>query len=210
MTANRGKNAAGKPAATRRRGTARDRIMAAALDAFVTGEGDFEIGAVAERAGVSVGLAYHYFGSKAGLLSALITDFYNRHDAVANQRLDRTLPWPRREHTRLKASIDFMYADPAAPIIMGRLSGNVALIAEEAMRREAMVKLAARNVADGQWSGHIDAGIDPAIAGAAIIGGIRQAVAIALASPTPPKPERLLQQLWAFIAGGLSLPPDHE
>jgi len=81
---------------------ARDRIVAAALKALVEGDGEFEIGDVARRAKVSVGLAYHYFGSKAGLIAVLITDFHNRHEAVVNQSFDKSLPWPVREKARLK------------------------------------------------------------------------------------------------------------
>src|SRR5712692_1976900 len=67
---------------------ARTRIVAAALKELVDGDGDFEIGDVARRARVSVGLAYHYFGSKAGLISALIKDFHDRHEAVVDQHFD--------------------------------------------------------------------------------------------------------------------------
>ena len=76
-----------KKPASKRGDAARARIVTAALKALVEGDGEFEIGDVARRAKVSVGLAYHYFGSKAGLISVLITDFHNRHEAVVNQRL---------------------------------------------------------------------------------------------------------------------------
>lgn len=189
----------------RRRGEARQRLLAALTDALVAGQGDFEVADVARRAGVSVGLAYHHFGSKAGLLAALIDDFHDRHDAVANQRLDGSLPWARRERTRLEASVGFMYDDPLAPVLMGRLAGSAEAMAVEGARRRAMVELAAHNIAHGQRMGFIAAAIDPVIAGAAIIGGIRQAVAIAMASPTPPPREKVVDQIWAFIAGGLGL-----
>jgi len=202
------RGAVGAAKAVGRSVNTRERMMAAAATALVEGDGDFEISDIARHAKVSVGLAYHHFGSKAGLLSALITDFYNRHDAVANQHLDRSSPWPIREHARLKASVEFMYADALAPIIVGRLGGNSEVVSLEASHRSALVQLAARNIADGQKRGQIDKKIDPTIAAAAIIGGIRQAVAIALASSKPPSPERLVKQLWAFVAGGLSLAPD--
>src|SRR5579864_4801506 len=113
-----------KMPAGNRQNDARERIVAAALKELVEGDGDFEIGDVARRARVSVGLAYHYFGSKAGLISVLITDFHDRHEAVINQRFDKSLPWPMREKARLKASIDFMYVDPVAPVMMGKLSSS--------------------------------------------------------------------------------------
>ena len=184
---------------------ARTRIVAAALKELVDGDGDFEMGDVARRARVSVGLAYHYFGSKAGLISALIKDFHDRHEAVVNQHFDRSLPWPVREKARLKASIDFLYADPVAPVVMGKLSSSAAVIAIDTGRRSAVAEMAARNIAQGQRNGFIAAAIDPGVAGAAIVGGVNQAVAQAISARKRPDPVHLAEQLWGFIAGGLSL-----
>ncbi len=184
---------------------ARARIVAAALEALVEGDGEFEIGDVARRAKVSVGLAYHYFGSKAGLISVLITDFHNRHEAVVNQSFDKSLPWPVREKARLKASIEFLYSDPVTPVMMGKLSSSAEVIAIDTGRRAAVVEMAALNVAQGQRRGFIAADIDPNVAAAAIIGGINQAVAQAISSRRRPASDQLAERLWSFIAGGLSL-----
>jgi AcrR family transcriptional regulator len=196
----------GKHTGTRSRANgARARILAAALKELVAGDGDFEIGDMARRAKVSVGLAYHYFGSKAGLISVLITEFHNRQEAVVNQSFDPSLPWPVREKARLKASIEFMYADPVAPVMMGKLRSSAEVIAIDTGWRSAVVEMAARNVAQGQRRGFIAADIDPDVAGAAIIGGVSQAVARAIASRQRPDPGQLADRLWSFIAGGLSL-----
>jgi AcrR family transcriptional regulator len=184
---------------------ARTRIVAAALRELVDGDGDFEIGDVARRARVSVGLAYHYFGSKAGLISSLIEDFHDRHEAVVNQHFDSSLPWPVREKARLKASIDFLYADPVAPVVMGKLSSSAAVIAIDTGRRSAVVEMAARNIAQGQRNGFIATAIDSGVVGAAIVGGVNQAVAQAISARKRPDPDHLAEQLWGFIAGGLSL-----
>jgi len=202
-----GKNTGKNTGTYRGENGARARIVAAALEELVAGDGDFEIGDVARRAKVSVGLAYHYFGSKAGLISVLITDFHNRHEAVVNQSFGKLLPWPVREKARLKASIDFMYADPVAPVMMGKLSSSAEVIAIDTGRRSAVVEMAARNVAQGQRRGFIAADIDPDVAGAAIIGGVNQAVARAISSRRRPDPDQLADRLWSFIAGGLSLGP---
>ena len=193
-----------KPVSRRGEG-ARDRIVAAALKALVEGDGEFEIGDVARRAKVSVGLAYHYFGSKAGLIAVLITDFHNRHEAVVNQSFDQSLPWPVREKARLKVNIEFLYSDPVAPVMMGKLGSSAEVNAIDTGRRAAMVDMAARNIAQGQRRGFIAADIDAKIAAAAIIGGINQAVAQAIALRKRPAADRLTAQLWNFIAGGLSL-----
>lgn len=185
----------------------RARILNAAMDAFVSGEGSIEMNDVAKRADVSAGLAYHYFGSKAGLLSAVVSDFYDRYDAVANQRFDDTPLWTEREFRRLNAAIAFLYHDPVAPIMLGKLSGSAEVVAAEAARRESMIEMAAFNLSRAQESGDIPADINPGIAAATIVGGVRQATSKALASPEPPNPDKLALHLWSFISGALRLPP---
>ena len=184
---------------------ARERIVAAAMKELIDGEGDFEIADVARRAAVSVGLAYHYFGSKAGLIAVLITDFHDRHKAVIDHSVDMSLPWPVREKARLKASIDFLYADPATHLIVGKLGSSAEVIAIDTGRRAHTIELAARNIANGQQQGYISRQIDPDVAGAAIVGGINQAVAHALSSRKRPSAAQLTERLWTFITGGLLL-----
>ena len=186
-------------------GSARERIVAAALKELIDGEGDFEIADVARRAGVSVGLAYHYFGSKAGLIAVLITDFHDRHRAVVDHAVDKSLPWPIRESARLKASVDFLYADPATHLIMGKLNSSAEVIAIDTGRRAERIETAARNIANGQKQGYISRQIDPVVAGAAIVGGINQAVAHALSSHQRPSAAQLTERLWTFISGALLL-----
>jgi len=184
---------------------ARARIVAAAMKELIDGDGDFEIADVARRADVSVGLAYHYFGSKAGLIAVLITDFHHRHEAVVNHSVDKSLPWPIREKARLKASVDFLYTDPATHLIMGKLNSSAEVIAIDTGRRARTIELAARNIADGQQQGHISRQIDPGVAGAAIVGGVNQAVAHALSSRKRPSSGQLTERLWTFITCGLLL-----
>jgi len=186
-------------------GSARERIVAAAVRELIDGDGDFEIADVARRAGVSVGLAYHYFGSKAGLVAVLITDFHDRHQTLVDHSVDKSLPWPVRERLRLKASIDFLYADPFTHLMTGKLNSSAEVIAIDTGRRAQRIELAARNIANGQKQGHISAKIDPVVAGAAIVGGINQAVAYALSSRKRPTAGELTERLWTFISGAVSL-----
>jgi AcrR family transcriptional regulator len=189
-------------------GGARERIVAAAIRELIDGDGDFEVADVARRAGVSVGLAYHYFGSKAGLIAVLITDFHDRHRTVVDHSVDKALPWPVRERMRLKASIDFLYADPFTHLMMGKLNSSAEVIAIDTGRRAERIDLAARNIANGQKQGYISVKIDPVVAGAAIVGGINQVVAHALSSPKRPSAGELTERLWTFISGAVSLTQD--
>ena len=51
------------------------RLIRAAQEELIQGRGLLEMQAVAKRAKVSVGLAYHHFGSKAGLIAAVVEAF---------------------------------------------------------------------------------------------------------------------------------------
>lgn len=181
-------------------------IMNAAAACLIAGDGDFEMSEVARKAGVSEGLAYHYFGSKAGLLSALVEDFYDRYSAISNKRYDRDIPWAAREKTRLKAVIDFLYSDPLADVILGKMGRTAQVANVEAARHHEMIELAGRNIRDGIERGQISAAVDPNIAGAAVTGAIRQAFNYVMAAKKRPSPKALTEQIWKLIAGALDLP----
>ena len=75
--------------------------------------------AVSKRAQVSVGLAYRHFGSKAGLIAAVVEAFYSRLDEAAFKQTK--LPseaWADREKRRIAAYIGFHYDRPFAPLMI--------------------------------------------------------------------------------------------
>lgn len=183
----------------------RTRLIAAAADALIEGQGDFEMGQLAQRAGVSNGLPYHYFGSKAGALSAVIDDFYDRYYAVVNQDLDGDAPWPEREFQRLQSWIAFLYDEPLAPIVLGNMGRTAQVAGLETLRQDQLVGLARRNIEAGQRDGEISDSIDAGIAAAAIIGAIRHAASQAFAEAKRPSPQLVTDQLWALISGALGL-----
>ena len=183
----------------------RSRLVAAASEALLAGGGDFEMSEVARRAGVSSGLPYHYFASKAGALSAVVDDFYDRYYAVVNRPLDGSRAWPEREFERLQGWLGFLYRDPLAPVVLGMM-GRTAQVAElETARQDELIALARRNIELGQKAGDIPRAIDAGIAAAAIIGAIRQAASQAFQSSARPEPSVLTAQLWGLIAGALGL-----
>jgi len=173
-----------------------------------TATADFEIGDLARRARVS-SPRLSLFRIQGRFDLGADQDFHDRHEAVVNQHFDRSLPLAGAgKKARLKASIDFLYADPVAPVVMGKLSSRAAVIALDTGRRSAVAEMAARNIAQGQRNGFIATAIDPIVAGAAIVGGVNQAVAQAISARARPDPDHLAEQLWGFIAGGLSLSPE--
>ena len=184
----------------------RARLVAAASEALLAGGGDFEMSQVARLAGVSDGLPYHYFGTKAGAVSAVIDAFYDRYYAVVNQPLDGSRPWADRELERLQAWLGFLYSDPLAPVVLGKMGRTVQVASLESARQDELIALARRNIELGQKAGDISEVIDAGIAAAAIIGAIRHAASQAFQDPKPPPPSVLIAQLWGLIAGGLGIP----
>lgn len=183
------------------------RIIEAASAALIEGDGSIEMGDVAKKAGVSVGLAYHYYGSKAGMLVAVTKEFYERYLSIANKRYDRDIPWEVREKERLAACIDFLYTDPLAPIVLGKMAQSTEVIDVENEGQADLVALAAKNIGDGQKRGQIGDHIDAELAGAAIMGAMRQTVAHVMKSDTRPDADKVTEQLWFYISGSLGLKP---
>lgn len=181
------------------------RILEAAVKALITGDGSIEMTDVAIGAKVSIGLAYHYYGSKAGLLAAVIKDFHERYYAIVNKRYDGDIPWQVREKTRLSASISFLYCDPLAPIALGKMAQSAEVVAAENTGQYELNTLAAKNILDGQKRGQISKTINPALAGAAIMGAMRQTVTYVMAQENRPEQSEVTEQLWLFISGALGL-----
>ncbi|WP_255268355.1 TetR/AcrR family transcriptional regulator [Actinomadura madurae] len=190
----------GVPPRSTRGVAARQRLLAAAAEEMAA-TGDIEVASVARRAGVSVGLPYRYFGTRSGLLSALITDFYDRLDAAVGLTEFDGDTWQDRERARVHAWVDHLYGDPLAPMVLGRLGGDAETTGIEMQCLQRAIELGARNVARGQRDGDLPGGRDPEMLVAAILGGIHMAVAVALTLDPRPDRERVAAELWAFVAG---------
>ena len=184
---------------------ARQRLLTAAIDELVE-QGDLEVTAVARRAGTSVGLPYRYFGSRSGLLGAVLTDFYDRLDDAVMVRKFPGDHWMDRERARLIAWVHFLYDDPLTPIALGRGTGDgeVAGIAQEHLRRA--IALGTRNMAHGQRNGDVPADRDPALLAAAVLGGVHITVVSALTAEPRPDRQAVIAELWRFIAGAIGRP----
>ena len=184
---------------------ARQRLLTAAIDELVE-QGDLEVAAVARRAGTSVGLPYRYFGSRSGLLGAVLTDFYDRLDDAVMVRKFPGDHWMDRERARLIAWVNFLYDDPLTLIALGRGTGDgqVAGIAQEHLRRA--IALGTRNMAHGQRNGDVPADRDPSLLAAAVLGGVHITVVSALTAEPRPDRQAVIEELWRFIAGAIGRP----
>ncbi|GAB2826608.1 hypothetical protein GCM10022221_25840 [Actinocorallia aurea] len=184
---------------------ARRRILDAAA-AELAAHGDVEVAAVARRAGVSAGLPYRYFGTRGGLLATVVGEFYDRLDAAASVREFPGARWHDRERARVEAWVGHLYDDPLAPAILGRLGHEAAVTDIEVPRRHRAVEMGAANMARGQRDGDLPADRDPELLAAAVLGGVQQAVALALGRTPRPDRARVTAELWAFVTGAVGAP----
>jgi AcrR family transcriptional regulator len=186
--------------------TTREKLVRAAEKELLRSQGHLEMQAVAKRAQVSVGLAYHHFGSKAGLIAAVVEEFYSRLDEVAFN--DTKLPsesWADRERRRIATYIAFHYDHPFAPLVIGALSRAPEVLDVERAFTDRQLAGGARMLEAAQRNGFVPAHIAPHLTIALMIGGIRQALIGALMSEQRPDPEKLTDEIWAFMAGALRL-----
>jgi AcrR family transcriptional regulator len=184
-----------------------ERLIRAAQDELIQGRGLLEMQAVARRAKVSVGLAYHHFGSKAGLIAAVVEGFYRQLEDVAfNPSRLKSSAWAGREKERIEAYIGFHYDHPFAPLVVGALSRAAEVLDVEQAFTKRQLTAGAYNIRAGQRAGVIPAELDPRLTIALMIGGIRQALIGALTRSHRPDPVELTDKIWVFVAGALRLP----
>lgn len=183
----------------------RSLLIKAAADALIAGNGAFELQDIARRAKMSVGLAYHRFGSKAGLIAAVVDHFYDELERAIDLGDFHGKDWAVREHERLSRLINFLYGHKLAVIIISKLARDPEVAVVEAERWSDLITAAARNLIKGQERGQISRTSDAAILAALISGGVRHAVGQALASERRPSPADLTNEIWTFITGGLRL-----
>ena len=144
--------------------------------------GRIEVTAVAERAGVSAGLLYRYFANKDELVTALVDEFYDRYErAVFTEPAPPGVHWSDFEQERINREVAFVFDDPLGRCIVGGPPAEPAAAHADARRLARHIEMAARNIAHGRRRGDIDVSVDPRLAAASIIGGLRSCLAMALA-----------------------------
>jgi AcrR family transcriptional regulator len=186
----------------------RERLLACARDIAIANDGHIEIAWVAEAAGVVPSLVNRYFGSRAGLVSALVHDFFDRlRTDVIDLDLDDQGTWAQHERIRLEKGVQFHYTDPAAVIIYTRLSREPEVALTENRHIESVVKRAAANIRRGQKHGEIPSSVDPELAGAAMFGAMQRVMITALGRTPRPRPERIVDVLWRQVAAAVEINP---
>jgi AcrR family transcriptional regulator len=197
-----------RPVQTARGLESRLRLVAAARDELIERNGLLEVNSVADRAGVSVGLIYRHFASRAGLVSAVVDDFYSRYrtEALETNPLPGG-PFRDRERKRTEVSVAFHYREPLARVLLSKRHLDDEIAVEEARHTAEMIELAASVMALGQRRGEVPRDRDPYFLGAMVIGGMQQVLAVALGS-VPLLPESVTaDRLWVLIAAILGVQP---
>lgn len=194
------------PTTERSRGAAaRDHLLRAAA-AELAETGELEVAAVSRRAGVSTGLPYRYFGTRTGLLIAVLDDFYERLGEAVARRVYDAPTWAERERQRVHDWVTAVYADPLAPLVLGGLVGEGEAAAAGARHLHALVELGARNIAQAQRAGELPADRDPELMAAATLGATTTLLSVALTRTPRPPAEEVIAQLWSAVGGAVGLP----
>lgn len=178
-------------------GRARARLLACAAEELAGRGGDLELRDVTRRAQVSAGLPYRYFGSRAGLLEAVVDDFFDGLDAVALAEPPDD-SWADRERARIEAWVAHLYAHPLAPMMVGSSGADTVVTNRSQARLDRYIDLGTRNIARAQRDGEIPGDVDPELLVAALLGGICTATARALTRTPRPSRRALSEQLWEF------------
>ena len=186
----------------------RERLLACARDIAIANDGHIEIAWVAEAAGVVPSLVNRYFGSRAGLISALLDDFFGRLRAeVLALNLDDQGSWAQHERIRLEKGVHFHYTDPVAVVIYTGLSREPEVALTENRHIETVVKHAAASIRRGQKRGELPSSVDPELAGAAMFGAMQRVMVAALGRTPRPRPERIVEVLWRQVAAAVEIDP---
>lgn len=185
----------------------RQRLLQAAADQLVAGEGAFELSSVATDAGVSVGLCYRYFGSKAGLIAAVVADYFDRFAAVFYVERNPGQDWLEQGRKRTANTVDFFYADPLGRIVLTLLAREPDVVVVQRACMDKLIDGTTTFIKRGKKAGFIPAHVDPELTAAMILGGMLEGLAAGVSRVPRPSRSRLSQQLWAFVGGALQLSP---
>ena len=184
----------------------RQRLLDVARKVALATRGDVELTKVAEAAGVVPSLVHRDFGSKAGLVTALVDDFYDRMQAeVFDVDLDDRGTWAEHERIRLELGVRFHYAEPFAAVIYGALARDPEVARKETARNFIIAERAARSIRKAQRRGELPVGVDARLAGAAMFGAMRMVMVEALTRTPRPSAERVVDFLWRQIAASVGL-----
>ncbi|MEL6187161.1 MAG: TetR/AcrR family transcriptional regulator [Myxococcota bacterium] len=190
----------------------RERLLDAARDLIVAGDGDCAFADVAARAEVSAGAPYRYFPSKSALLVAVVERFFDALEAEAYRPRfeDAAGSWWQGERMRISRYIEVFHTDPLGALVVRGLASDPEVARTVRQRLDKQSRGAARNIRRGQTLGYVAPGLDPALTGALLMGGIYQALAVGLAETRPDRERWLTKEIEGFMAKVVELREDEK
>lgn len=180
----------------------RARLIEAAREELIARDGVLEVDSVAQRAGTSIGLIYRHFESRAGLVSAVVDDFYSRFLAefeAENPVAHGSSADHQRRHT--ESTVRFHYGDPLARVLLR----NLHLDNEVAVAEAAQLDTVIERTADALRTGTLCDYQDSLLVAAMVVGGTRFVLAQCLTRGV--SRETATERLWVFTAGILGINP---
>ncbi len=185
----------------------REKLLQVARKLAIANNGHVELAQIAQQSGVVPGLVHRYFGSKSGLIAALVDDYYDRfHSQVLELYLNDKGDWAVHERLRLKLGVQFHYNEPLAPVLHSTFVRDPVVAKKETERIDGVIELTARGIIRAQKRGELSSAIDPELAGAAMFGAMQLVFAKALDRKSRPSPEALESLLWHQVAASVGLP----
>ena len=182
------------------------RLLDAAEAELIATDGHLEMEAAARRADARIGLAYAQFGSKSGLMAAVIDRYFEPiREIVIGTAIPVKIDWRLREKTRLAAIVDYVYDHPLSPLVAGRLSKCSEVVDIQRAMMNSFMELGARNIIQGQDQGVVKADVSPNLTIPIILGGIRIAIENAIVSHFRPDRDELVEHIWQLVSGALQL-----
>ncbi|MEE8601701.1 TetR/AcrR family transcriptional regulator [Euzebya tangerina] len=177
----------------------RAKLLQAAADELIETGGSLEVAAVARRAETSIGLTYRYFHNKGALAAAVVEEFFDRqNEAVLMATIDAD-GWRERERRRIELMVAFHYSEPLAKVALGGLAREPEVAAVMMEKQAGQAAIVAAMLARGQDLGFIDPSLDPSVAGAMVLGAIREAIRVALAAGEHLDAGALTEQILTFV-----------
>lgn len=179
----------------------RARLIEAAEEELLE-HGRIEVTKVAERADASLGLLYRYFEDKDALVAAVVDRFYDRYDeAVFSTPAPAGSRWLDHEIARIETEVAFLFDAPLGRHIVGGTAAEPAAAHADARRLGRHIEMAGRNIEHGLRRGEIVASVDPQLAAAAIVGGLRSCLSVALADGSSLRQDQVVDTVRRIAAG---------
>jgi len=180
-------------------------LIRAAKEELLASGGGFELARVCQRAGVSPGLPHHYFGSKSGLLTAVVRDYIERLEAaISDMAVEERFSWADRERERVECYVEFIVNDPLSPYVLGSLVATPEALAVVSESLDRVIAEGARNFRRGQEGGEVRTDLPPDVLSAAVHGAVRQVTLQALRGDGSIDRSSLVGLIWALVENWLT------